>query len=141
MAVEKDQAFVEMVVKAVVDYPDDVKVERTLDERGVFLKLSINPEDMGKIIGKEGRTAKAIRTLLRIVGAKENARVNLKIMEPEGSQRPMRDEEQPESAAEPVEETSEPTAEEKPEKATSDKDDDKEIEAQPIEEEKATEII
>src|SRR3990167_3879356 len=85
MPTEKDQQFVETVVRAIVDYPDDVKVERTVDERGVFIQLSINPEDMGKVIGKEGRTAKALRTLLRIVGAKENARVNLKIVEPEGS--------------------------------------------------------
>lgn len=85
MPIEKDQQFVEMVVKEIVDNPNDVKVERTVDERGVFIQLSINPEDMGKVIGKEGRTAKALRTLLRIVGAKEDARVNLKIIEPEGS--------------------------------------------------------
>lgn len=85
---EKDQEFVEYVVKAFVDNPDDVKVERKVDEMGVLIELSINPEDMGKVIGKEGRTAKALRTLLRVLGAKNNSRINLKITEPEGGSRP-----------------------------------------------------
>jgi len=67
-----------------VDNPDDVKVTRTVDEMGVLLLLDVHPEDMGKIIGRQGATAKAIRTLLRVVGMKNNARVNLKINEPEG---------------------------------------------------------
>lgn len=83
--VSQDQEFVEYVVKAMVNNPSDVKVDRIIDERGVLLTLAINPADMGTIIGKEGRTAKAMRTLLRVVGAKNNARVNLKILEPEGS--------------------------------------------------------
>ena len=82
---EKDQKFVEDVVKAIVDMPEKVSTERTIDERGVLIKLTVDPEDMGKIIGKEGKTAKSIRTLLRVLGAKNNARVNLKIVEPEGS--------------------------------------------------------
>ncbi len=82
---EKDQKFVEDVVKAIVDNPDKVTTERTVDEMGVLIKLTVDPADMGKIIGKEGKTAKAIRTLLRVLGAKNNARVNLKIIEPEGS--------------------------------------------------------
>jgi len=84
---ELDQEFAEYVVKAIVGNPDDVKVERKIDERGVLLELTVNPEDMGKIIGKEGRTAKALRTLLRVLGAKSNARINLKIVEPEGSEK------------------------------------------------------
>lgn len=84
---EQDQAFVEHVVKALVDNPDDVKVTRVVDEMGVLLTLDINKEDMGKIIGRSGATAKAIRTLLRVVGMKNNARVNLKINEPEGGTR------------------------------------------------------
>lgn len=84
---EPDEKFVEDVVKAIVDNPTDVKTERTIDERGVLIKLYVNPEDMGKIIGKDGKTAKAIRTLLRVFGAKNNARLNLKIVEPEGSER------------------------------------------------------
>lgn len=79
-----DQDFVEYIVKAIVTEPEKVVVDRTIDEMGVLISLQVGAEDMGKIIGKEGRTAKAIRTLLRVVGAKENARVNLKILEPEG---------------------------------------------------------
>ena len=90
MAAEQDKQFLEFVAKSVVSHPDDVKVERTVDERGVLLTLDINQEDMGYIIGRRGQTAQAIRTLLKIVGAKNNARVNLKINEPEGSQRPPR---------------------------------------------------
>lgn len=84
---EQDQAFVEYVVKAIVNNPDDVKTERTIDERGVLITLHVNPEDMGYVIGRSGQTARSIRTLLKIVGAKDNARVNLKIYEPEGSRR------------------------------------------------------
>lgn len=87
MAGMADQDFVESVVKAIVNHPDDVKTERTVDERGVLITLHINPEDMGYVIGRQGQTARSLRTLLRIVGAKENARVNLKIYEPEGSRR------------------------------------------------------
>lgn len=84
---EHDKDFIEYVVKNIVDYPDDVQLERTIDDRGVLLTLSVNPEDMGKIIGKAGGTAKAIRTLLRVLGAKDDARYNLKIVDPEGSDR------------------------------------------------------
>lgn len=79
-----DQQFLDIVVKALVDNPNDIKIDRTVDEMGVLLTLSVNPADMGKIIGRAGNTAKAIRTLLRVVGMKANARVNLKINEPEG---------------------------------------------------------
>lgn len=82
---EKDQAFVESLIKSLVDHPTDVSTERTIDERGVLITLKVNPEDMGQVIGRQGQTARAIRTLLRVVGAKNNARVNLKIYEPEGA--------------------------------------------------------
>lgn len=85
---EGDALFLEYVVKALVDNPDAVKVDRKVDEMGVLITLRVDPADMGKIIGREGSTAKSIRTLLRIVGLKNNARVNLKIEEPEGSTRP-----------------------------------------------------
>lgn len=93
MAQEKDQDFIDFTVKALVDHPDDVKTERTIDERGVLITLHVNPEDMGQVIGREGQTARSLRTLLRVVGAKNNARVNLKIYEPEGSRpdRPRRE--------------------------------------------------
>lgn len=87
MAEFKDQEFLEYLVKSLVDNPDDVKVDRKVDEMGVLMTLDVNPADMGKIIGRQGNTAKAIRTLLRVVGMKNNARVNLKISEPEGSTR------------------------------------------------------
>ncbi len=78
-----DRDFVEYVIKQIVDHPDDVIVERHVDEMGVLITLKVNKEDMGKIIGKSGQTAKAIRILLRIIGSKNNMRVNLKIVEPE----------------------------------------------------------
>lgn len=82
-----DQEFLEYLVKSLVDHPDDVKVARKVDEMGVLLTLKVNPMDMGQVVGREGSTAKSIRSLLRIVGIKNNARVNLKIEEPEGSTR------------------------------------------------------
>jgi predicted RNA-binding protein YlqC (UPF0109 family) len=84
---EQDLEFLEYVVKSIVDHPDGVKVERTVDEMGVLLSLTVHPEDMGQIIGRSGATAKSVRTLLRVIGARNNARVNLKIIEPEGSTR------------------------------------------------------
>ncbi len=81
---ERDTQFLDYVIKALVENPDAVKIVRTVDEMGVLLTLVVDPADMGKIIGRDGNTAKAIRTLLRVVGMKNNARVNLKINEPEG---------------------------------------------------------
>lgn len=96
----EDQQFLEAVVKALVEHPDDIKIGRTVDEMGVLLTLDVNADDMGKVIGRSGNTAKAIRTLLRVVGMKHDARVNLKINEPEGG-RPVstRDSESSESEA------------------------------------------
>ena len=85
---EQDQVFLEYVIKAIVGNPDAVKTERIIDERGVLLTLDVDPSDMGYVIGRQGQTARAVRTLLKIVGAKENARVNLKINEPEGGRGP-----------------------------------------------------
>ncbi len=82
-----DQDFLEYLIKALVDHPEDVKIDRKVDEMGVLLSLKVNPEDMGQIIGKAGSTARSIRSLVRIVGLKNHARVNLKIEEPEGSTR------------------------------------------------------
>ena len=89
---DQDKVFLEYVVKALVDNPNDVKIDRTVVEMGVLITLTVNPADMDKIIGRMGNTAKAIRTLLRIIGMKNNARVNLKINEPEGGSRPERSE-------------------------------------------------
>lgn len=85
----KDQEFLEYLVKAIVNNPNDVKTSRIVDERGVLLTLDINQADMGYVIGRQGQTARSIRTLLKIVGAKNNARVNLKINEPVGGRRSM----------------------------------------------------
>ena len=82
----QDIEFVEYVVKQIVESPDEVEVSREVDEMGVLLTLKVAKDDMGKIIGKSGQTAKALRTLLRIVGSKNDARVNLKIVEPEGEE-------------------------------------------------------
>jgi predicted RNA-binding protein YlqC (UPF0109 family) len=84
---EKDTQFLDFLIKSLVDNPDAVKITRTVDEMGVLMTLAVDPTDMGKIIGRQGNTAKAIRTLLRVVGMKNNARVNLKINEPEGGRK------------------------------------------------------
>ncbi len=87
-----DQDFLEYVVKALVDNPDAVETNRKVDEMGVLLSVKVDKEDVGKLIGRQGNTAKALRTLLRVVGMKNHARVNLKIEEPEGSTRGPRSE-------------------------------------------------
>jgi len=79
-----DQQFVEYVVKTLVGHPDDVVVEREIDEKGVLLTLTVNPEDLGRVIGKRGGTAQSLRTLLRALGAKNDARYNLKIVNNDG---------------------------------------------------------
>lgn len=81
------QNFLSELLKALVDNPDAVQVTRTVDEMGVLMTVDIAPEDMGKIIGRKGATAKSIRTLLRVVGMKDQQRVNMKINEPEGGLR------------------------------------------------------
>lgn len=75
-----DQQFIEYIVKSLVGYPDDVVVERIVDEKGVLLTLTVNPDDLGRVIGKRGVTAQSLRTLLRALGTKDNARYNLKII-------------------------------------------------------------
>ncbi|MDQ5949288.1 MAG: uncharacterized protein QG589_414 [Patescibacteria group bacterium] len=97
---EQDVYFLDFIIKALVENPQDVKITRTVDEMGVLMTLDVNPADMGKIIGREGNTAKAIRTLLRVVGMKNNARVNLKINEPVGGMKEVK----PASASKTVDE-------------------------------------
>lgn len=75
-----DQQFVEFIVKTLVSKPEKVTVERAIDERGVLLSLTVDPEDVGRVIGKRGATAQSIRTLLRVLGTKNGARYNLKIV-------------------------------------------------------------
>jgi len=81
-----DQQFIEFIVKQLVENPDGVEIDRTIDERGVLITLKVDRADMGKVIGKAGQTAKALRILLRVIGSKNNARINLKIVEPEGGE-------------------------------------------------------
>jgi uncharacterized protein len=76
-----DQQFVEFVVKSLVSNPDAVQVERRIDEKGVLLELTVDPEDLGRVIGKRGATAQSLRTLLRALGTKNDARYNLKIVD------------------------------------------------------------
>jgi len=126
---EHDKEFVEYIVKEIVDKPEKVKVDRKIDEMGVLLELTVDAEDMGKVIGKEGNTAKSIRTLLRVLGAKNNARVNLKIIEPEGGRGDMSRNQAPEVPA-----ASAPA----PEKIEEVKVEEKKEDFQPMEEEKTT---
>lgn len=79
-----DQQFVEYIIKSLVEHPDDVVVERLIDEKGVLLTLTVNPEDLGRVIGKRGGTAQSVRTLLRALGTKNDARYNLKIVNNDG---------------------------------------------------------
>ena len=103
-----DQQFVEYIVKTLVNNPDNVAVERKIDEKGVLLSLTVDPEDVGRVIGKRGATAQSIRTLLRALGTKNDARYNLKIVNTDGYEGGPRNTETP--AAEPV--TEEPAEEE-----------------------------
>lgn len=85
---DKAQAFLEYTIASIVDHPEAVKVERKVDDMGVLMTLRVHPEDMGKVIGRSGKTAQAIRILLRVVGMKNHAHVSLTIEEPNGGQRP-----------------------------------------------------
>lgn len=84
MSANIDQDFVEYVVKSLVSNPDAVQIDRTIDEKGVLLELTVDPEDLGRVIGKRGGTAQSIRTLLRALGTKNDARYNLKIVDTDG---------------------------------------------------------
>lgn len=87
----QDQEFVDFVVRGLVNEPDQVETSRAVDEMGVLITIKVAPEDMGILIGKSGQTARSLRTLARVVGAKNNARVNLRIEEPEGGRPPKKE--------------------------------------------------
>jgi len=110
-----DQQFVEFIVKSLVGNPDAVSIERRIDEKGVLLELTVDPEDLGRVIGKRGATAQSLRTLLRALGTKNDARYNLKIIDngepPERSPRPYEDRDQGEQSNEPKEEAKETESE------------------------------
>lgn len=139
MANSIDQQFIEYIVKSVVGNPDAVSIKRTIDEKGVLLELTVDPEDLGRVIGKRGATAQSLRTLLRALGTKNDARYNLKIIDVGGPRPPRQDsadDSQPASqsndtpADEPAEEPEEPT---EPVEAPS--------EEEVVEEERTEEII
>lgn len=124
-----DQQFVEFIVKSLVSKPDAVQIERRIDEKGVLLELTVDPDDLGRVIGKRGATAQSLRTLLRALGTKNDARYNLKIVdngEPY-ERRPRRDD-QSETPSEPAE-----TRPAKKDKATKDQPEDETREATPEE--------
>lgn len=126
-----DEQFVEYIVKSLVGNADAVKIDRRIDDKGVLLELTVDPEDLGRIIGKRGATAQSLRTLLRALGTKNEARYNLKIVDNGPQQdRPVRDDDQQEvapaqaapAASVPVDET--PVADEPDEPATSSQQDE-----------------
>lgn len=105
-----DKQFIEYVVKSLVEKPDAVHIDRRIDEKGVLLELTVDPEDLGRVIGKRGATAQSLRTLLRALGTKNDARYNLKIVDngPEGGHRSESSARQPanDSAAQAADDTS-----------------------------------
>ena len=105
-----DQQFIEYIVKSLVSNPDDVVIERRIDEKGVLLELTVNAEDLGRVIGKRGITAQSLRTLLRALGTKNDARYNLKIVNNDGDERPAR-QEKPAEQEEKIEDTTPSAAE------------------------------
>jgi uncharacterized protein len=110
-----DQQFIEYIVKSLVSNPDKVRVERTIDEKGVLLELYVEPEDLGRVIGRNGSTAKSIRILLRALGVKNDARYNLKIVDTnEGERPPRREREDRSEAAAVVADAPEEMASEEP---------------------------
>lgn len=100
-----DQQFVEYIVKSLVGHPDDVSVERIIDEKGVLLSLTVHPEDLGRVIGKRGITAQSLRTLLRALGTKNDARYNLKIVNTDGGRDSYISDDDEESAPRAADET------------------------------------
>ncbi len=122
-----DQQFIEYIVKSLVGNPDAVKVDRRIDEKGVLLELTVDPDDLGRVIGKRGATAQSLRTLLRALGTKNDARYNLKIVDNSPEDRPRRERPEPsqetEQPAESTETKVEQPTEPEPEKTPSSADD------------------
>ena len=121
-----DQQFIEYIVKSVVGYPDDVIVDRIIDEKGVLLTLTVNPEDLGRVIGKRGITAQSLRTLLRALGTKNDARYNLKIVNNDGQDGPIIASSHDDSAADASGEAQEVSTDSAPVETTTDEPVDKE---------------
>ena len=123
-----DQQFVEYIVKSLVEHPDDVIVDRIIDEKGVLLTLTVNPEDLGRVIGRRGATAQSLRTMLRALGMKNSARYNLKIVnndQPDENGAPSADASE-DSTDEPVADVAEPEVTEEAENAAEEEEDTEE---------------
>jgi uncharacterized protein len=137
MATSIDQQFIEYIVKSLVGHPDAVKIERRIDEKGVLLELSVDPEDLGRVIGKRGATAQSLRTLLRALGTKNDARYNLKIVDTgEPGTRPVSTDETSKEDATTTAPTDTP-ADDAVADDTTDKPDNEEV----VEEERTEEVI
>ncbi len=134
MAASIDEQFIEYIVKSIVNNPDAVKIKRTIDEKGVLLELTVDQEDLGRVIGKRGATAQSLRTLLRALGTKNDARYNLKIVDVGGPRPPRSDERH-----------DKPTANEPPRPTDDDSSSDDNVPAEPdkevVEEERTEEVI
>ena len=118
-----DQQFVEFIVKTLVNNPDKVEVEREIDERGVLLSLTVDPDDIGRVIGRRGATAQSIRTLLRVLGTKNGARYNLKIVNNDGGEVRMNNDEEEDTSSSEEESQSEGELAEKTRAELADLDD------------------
>lgn len=131
MSATIDQQFIEYIVKSLVGNPDAVEIKRTIDEKGVLLELTVDPEDLGRVIGKRGSGAQALRTLLRSLGTKNDARYNLKIVDNGEPRPPREDRPQEENSEEPAVDSEEPAQEETqaPEPAPTPAEEPKEDEA------------
>lgn len=113
-----DEQFIEFIVKSLVSNPDAVQVVRTIDEKGVLLELTVDPEDLGRVIGKRGATAQSLRTLLRALGTKNDARYNLKIVDngvPKPEREPREEQANDQADEKPREEKAAPVEEAEPE--------------------------
>src|SRR4051812_44687474 len=141
MAASIDQQFIEYIVKSIVNNPDNVKIERTIDEKGVLLELTVDAEDIGRVIGKRGATAQSLRTLLRALGTKNDARYNLKIIDV-GDPRPPRQNSDDHHGQPAPDEPSDTPADDAPSDVADDSDAPEEpTEEEVVEEERTEEVI
>ena len=135
-----DQQFVEYIVKTLVNNPEKVAIERTIDEKGVLLSLTVDPEDVGRVIGKRGVTAQAIRVLLRALGTKQDARYNLKIVNTDSEHEESREAKSEKPEKEDVEEPKEEVEVKEVDEADEEDDDEEESETSELAEKTRAEL-
>jgi predicted RNA-binding protein YlqC (UPF0109 family) len=133
MANSIDQQFIEYIVKSLVGNPDAVKIKRTIDEKGVLLELTVDAEDLGRVIGKRGATAQSLRTLLRALGTKNDARYNLKIVDVGGPRPPRTDDDSTKKKSDD-EQTDEPEASDEPSEESTTMPEEEVVEEERVEE-------